>query len=388
MTKLAIVSSHPIQYYAPWFRHIAEHMAFDLRVFYLWDFGVKETHDRGFGESFEWDVPLLDGYDHEFVPNRSAAPGTSSFRGLDNPGLADRLAAWRPDAVLLMNYNSLTVARFMARRDRSVPLLFRGDSHRLVPPSGPKARIKAFGTSRFLKRMKACLYVGAANREYYRGHGVGEERLFFSPHAIDNDRFIGEEQAARRDAAQWRRDLEIPDSDLVVLFAGKFVPKKRPLDLLDAFLRIERNDCTLLFVGGGGLEGALKSRAAGIDRVRFAPFQNQSAMPRTYAACDLFVLPSFGPSETWGLAVNEAMCLAKPILASTHVGCAGDLVRDNGLVFDAGSIDDLEAKLKDALSSRERLERWGRRSREIVEDYSYEQASDGLGQAMEYSLAR
>ncbi len=75
MTRLAVVTTHPIQYYAPWFRRLASHPGLDLRVFYLWDFGVVEREDKGFGRTIRWDVPLLDGYASEFVPNVSRRPG-------------------------------------------------------------------------------------------------------------------------------------------------------------------------------------------------------------------------------------------------------------------------------------------------------------------------
>src|SRR4029077_15252629 len=97
-------------------------------------------------------------------------------------------------------------------------------------------------------------------------------------------------------------------------------------------------------------------------------FQNQSEMPRTYAAADLFVLPSYGSEETWGLAINEALCAAKPVIVSNHVGCGPDLVHafQNGLVFQAGSVDSLADALREALSNRERLLRWGQKGQKIV----------------------
>ncbi len=84
MKKLAIITSHPIQYNAPWFRQVAAQPGIDLKVFYLWDFGVKSRVDPGFKHAVTWDIPLLDGYAHEFVPNVSADPGTSHFTGLQN----------------------------------------------------------------------------------------------------------------------------------------------------------------------------------------------------------------------------------------------------------------------------------------------------------------
>src|SRR5690606_10260331 len=80
--RLAVVVSHPIQYYAPWFHWLAD-QGWTLRVFYLWDFGVAQRQDRGFGRAVVWDVDLLSGYEHEFVPNISRAPGTHHLRGLN-----------------------------------------------------------------------------------------------------------------------------------------------------------------------------------------------------------------------------------------------------------------------------------------------------------------
>src|SRR6266403_4042882 len=99
--RLAIITSHPIQYNSPWFRFMASNGLPGLKVFFLWDGGVMEKFDHGFGVDFKWDIPLLDGYDHEFVPNHSRAPGTNRVFGLNNPALTRQVSAFRPDAVLL-----------------------------------------------------------------------------------------------------------------------------------------------------------------------------------------------------------------------------------------------------------------------------------------------
>ena len=92
-SRVAVVISHPTQYYSPWFRALAVEATLSIKVFYLWDFGVAQRHDRQFGRSFQWDVDLLSGYEHEFVPNGARDPGTHHFRGLDNPSLLARLRA-------------------------------------------------------------------------------------------------------------------------------------------------------------------------------------------------------------------------------------------------------------------------------------------------------
>jgi glycosyltransferase involved in cell wall biosynthesis len=145
------------------------------------------------------------------------------------------------------------------------------------------------------------------------------------------------------------------------------------------FLRV-----SLLFVGAGALENELRTQAANHPHIYFAPFQNQTLMPRTYAAADLLVLPSY--SETWGLVINEAMCMSRAVIASTHVGCAQDLIHPyrNGLIFPAGDVSALTTCLKEAFSDRKRLQIWGEESRQIIASYSYKQTTEGLKQALNH----
>jgi glycosyltransferase involved in cell wall biosynthesis len=391
MKNLAIITSHPIQYYAPWFRYLAGENDLLIKVFYLWDFGVTEKVDVGFQQSLQWDIPLLEGYDYEFVANTSSNPGTHHFWGLQNPSLLKQVSVYNPAAVLLMSYNYASLYNFLWRwNSRSVgvryavPLLFRGDSHRLLPSTDAKAWLRRKFISLIYQRFSACLYVGKANYNYFLAHSVPPQSLFFAPHAVDNDRFFTYAEDANSKALLWKQELGIPTNHLVILFAGKFEVKKRPIDLLQAFLQANIPQASLLFVGAGSLESELRMQAAEHSHIHFAPFQNQTFMPRTYAAADLVVLPSYGSSETWGLAINEAMCMSRPVIASTHVGCAQDLIQPyrNGLVFPAGDVSALATCLKEAFSDRERLQMWGEESRNIVTNYSYQQTTQGLKQAL------
>jgi glycosyltransferase involved in cell wall biosynthesis len=380
--RLAVITTHPIQYYAPWFRFIAETTNVHLKVFYLWDFGVAAHRDHEFGHAIRWDIPLLDGYEYEFVPNVSKRPGVDHFRGIRNPGLARAVRAFSPAAVLLLTYNFESVIRFVAGWPHDIPLLFRGDSHRLEARTGMSQAIKDALIRQLFRRFAACLYVGAANRRYFLEHGVESSRLFFAPHAIDNQRFISQAKAARGEAMAWRAELGIPPAHRVVLFAGKLEPRKCPFDLFHAFVSAGLPRASLLFVGAGSLERPLREVSAGRSDIFFAPFQNQSLMPRTYAAADLYVLPSV--HDTWGLAVNEAMCVARPSVVSNLVGCAEDLVRthETGIVFPARDVNRLRTALCDALDDDDRLRSWGQAAQRLVQNYSYERATTGMLQAL------
>ena len=387
MTRLAVVVSHPIQYYAPWFRQLAQQAGLTLQVFHLWDFGTSQRHDPGFAQPLQWDIPLLEGYAHGFVPNQSADPGTHHLGGLHNPALVAALIAWKPDAILLFGYAYRSHLRLLLDpRLWRVPILFRGDSHGLGPRRGPKSQLAALLRRLLFGRFAAALAVGQANAAWLEQSGIPRRRIVIAPHAVDNGRFQAQAPAAQQAAAAWRTELGIAPGAPVVLFAGKFEAKKRPLDLLHAFVALQHPTAVLVFVGAGPLQAELGRQAEALarDRVRILGFQNQSAMPRTYALADLLVLPSVGHGETWGLCINEAMNLAKPVLVSSHVGCGPDLVipGETGWIFPAGDRGALQAALAHALADPQRLAAMGQAARAHIDRFSYGATTAGLLQAL------
>jgi glycosyltransferase involved in cell wall biosynthesis len=379
-----VVLSHPIQYYSPWFRWLRAHTDLEFRVFYLWEFGVTAQRDPQFQKTFEWDVDLLSGYESEFVPNVSSRPGPQSFGGFNNPGLSARLAAWRPEAVLIFGYKWATHLRAIAwARCHRRPLLFRGDSHLLGRPA-PRLLPRLVLRTLFAQ-FASFLYVGAANRAYFEAYGVPARKLSFAPHAVNRELFDPADAGHRAAAAALRGRLGLGPSTQIVLFAGKLLPAKQPRELLRAFRKLDRPGTALVFVGEGEELPALREEAAGAraGTVHFLPFANQTEMPSRYLLADLFVLPSRGCYETWGLAVNEAMHLGIPALVSDRVGCQRDLVTDGetGWVFPVESPDALAAKLDEALTAladpatRDRV-----RSAvlERISGYTYAQTTAGL----------
>ena len=381
--RLAVVVSHPIQYYSPWFRHLASRDELTVKVFYLWDFGIKETTDEKFGTSFSWDIPLLDGYKYELLKNQSKDPGTHHFRGLDNPGAVKALANWHPDAILIFGYNYATHLRIiLSRQLRKIPMIFRGDSHNLFPSKGWKQKLSRNLRAMIFKRFDTFLSVGQANEEYFKSCGIPKRKMVRAFHCVDNERFQEASSSAEKEAKKWRKELGIPKKAFVFLFAGKFESKKRPLDLLAAFEQIDNPDCALLLIGGGEHEKKLKKTKD--KRVYFAPFQNQSQMPKVYAAGDIVVLPSYGRGETWGLAINEAMNLSRPAIVSSHVGCGPDLVIDNktGWIFKAGDVKALKKAMKAALKDPDATKKMGARARKKMHNFSYQAAGDALVSAL------
>ncbi len=333
-------------------------------MFYLWKFGVEATRDPQFDRNFSWDVDLLGGYESEFVPNVARDPGTHHFMGLRNPALTARLAAWRPDALLLFGYAYASHLRALAwARCHGAPLIFRGDSHLLGRPALPWLKKILFRT--LYRQFAALTCVGAANRDYFLALGVPAKKLFFAPHSVNHELFDPSLTGHRAAAQALRAQLGLAPDTRVVLFAGKLAAAKQPRELLEAFLALNAPGTALVFVGDGEEKTALLdcAQAAPPGRVHFLPFANQSEMPARYLLADIFALPSRGLYETWGLAVNEAMSMGVPCLVSDRVGCQRDLVLDGetGWVFPAGDAAQLRERNSPPRSPR-RQRKWKKSS--------------------------
>lgn len=378
--RLAILASHPVQYYAPLFRELAGHV--DLHVFYAHNATPEQQAAAGFGTGFKWDIDLTSGYSHSFLNNVAEVPGTSSFSGCDTPEIGAHLREGRFDAVLATGWHLKSMLQgIWAARRQGLKILVRGDSHLDTPRSALKSAVKSLSYPAFLRVFDACLYVGKRNRAYYEHYGVEPERLFHSPHCVDNALFReGAGSAAR---SSLRRLLGVDSEEKLVLFSGKLLPFKRPLDIVDAVAQVRRGglNASLVVAGSGPLEGEMRARA----QTRKVPlhilgFQNQSAMPAAYAASDVVVLPSNG-RETWGLVCNEALACGRGIIVSDKVGCGPDLAADNrvGRVFPMGNIDAfarcLELSLTAPASPGE--------VRALSERFSLRAAADGVMQSLE-----
>lgn len=359
--RLAFVVSHPIQYYAPLYQRLARRGDVAIKVFYTWHAAEGAAPDHGFGQPIAWDIPLTEGYDHERVPNTSSDPGTHRFLGLANPELAARVLAWRPDAVHVTGWAWLSHLLLLRTLHRdSVPTLFRGDSH-LLDGTGRGA----LGAARRALRRRVFrwptvfLDVGEANRRYYEAHGVDGARLCRSPHSVDVARFAEPADRYAAEAREWRARLGIGGDRIVLLYAGKFEPRKQPLELMRAVRGLADRRILLIMAGAGELDAEVRALAGDDDRFRLLPFQNQSRMPVVYRLADAFVLPS-AYGETWGLGVNEAMACGRPVLVSDRVGCAADVVDDAcGRVFRAGDPGALAAALAALAADPAQLARMG-----------------------------
>jgi glycosyltransferase involved in cell wall biosynthesis len=373
--RLAVITSHPIQYNAPLFKLLAAVESISIKVFYTWgQTKAGLVYDPDFKKEFKWDIPLTDGYDHEFIENISKAPGAGHFSGIKNKELIQRVESFNPDAILIFGWSFHSHLRLIRFFSGKVKLIFRGDSTLLDEPSG--FSFKKTARRLFLKwvyrHIDYALYTGAANRDYFEVHGLKKEQLFFAPHAVDNARYYDKDGLFFLKARNWREQLGYSDSNIVLLFAGKLDLKKAPDFLIESFMQCKNPQLRLLVTGNGVLEEQLKTKAATDKRISFLEFQNQQAMPALYRLADVYVLPSRGPGETWGLAVNEAMACGTTVILSDKVGCSKDLVEplQTGYIFKSGSTNEFVGIIE-GLGTREDLAAMGQKAKEKISDFNY-----------------
>jgi glycosyltransferase involved in cell wall biosynthesis len=346
--RLAIVASHPIQYHSPLFRELAGRC--DVQVFYAHRATPEQQAAAGFGQAFDWDVDLTEGYAHSFLRNVAANPGGDGFGAYDTPELGDLIANGRFDAVLVPGWGVKSYWQaLLAARRAGVPVMVRGDSQLDTPRSALRRLAKRALYPPLLRLFDAALYVGTRSRAYYEHYGFPADRLFHSPHCIDTAWFAERATAEARSAQ--RAELSATDQDYVVLFAGKLQGIKRPLDVVETCARLGDPRVRIAVAGSGELAEAMAARArqAGV-RLDMLGFRNQSLMPAAYAGADLLMLPS--ESETWGLVCNEALACARPILVSQACGCAIDLAGDRtaGEIYPTGDVGQASLKLAELIN--------------------------------------
>ncbi len=392
--RLTAVLTHPIQYYAPWFRHIEAHAPeLALTVVHATQ-PTAEQQGVGFGRAFEWDVPLTDGYRSIIV--RPAHPGdridSGHFTGLDVPEIGRAIADTTPDVVLITGWYSLTLVRaLVACRSLGVPTLYRGDSHLLSGPRGWKRPLWTIKTTILQRQFDGFLSPGVRVREYLQWYGVPDHKIFQVPHAVDNERFAAAAEPYKnpdvRAAARLRRGIH-PDA-FVPLFVGKLVPSKRPVHVVRAAARLAPG-CTVMMVGSGPLEGDVRAAAADLDvDLKMVGFMNQSELGEAYGIADCLTLPSDFP-ETWGLVVNEALATGLPCVVSSAVGCVPDMIRDGetGYVHPLDDIAVFAVRLSQVRRRKALGYDWGPACRERLSHYSYHEMTAGVARACRSVLPR
>lgn len=376
--RLAILSSHPIQYYSPLFRELGRRVS--LHVFFAHRATAEDQARAGYGTAFDWDVDLTSGYEHSFLKNVSKHPTTETFAGCDTPEIGQLLDAGGFDALLVDGWRlKAHLQALFAANKRRIPVMVRGDSTLQRRRPALTRFSKRLLYPPFLRRFAAALYVGKQSRAYYEHYRYPSDRLFHSPHCVDTKFFRARATSNARE--ELRKRLGVAPDVALLLFAGRLLPLKRPQDVVAAAAElINRGRPSAIIVAGSGpLEQRLRILAndSGVP-LHILGFLNQTEMPAAYAAADVLVLPS--EQETWGLVCNEAIASGTPIVVSDQVGCAPDLARQSlvGRTYPCGNPLLMASSITEVLEQPRFSSTFESASRRI----SVEAAADGVEEAL------
>lgn len=380
--RIAVLSTHPIQYYVPLYRELFSHPEIEGEVLYAARHGVGEaSFDPGFGREVKWDIDLTAGYPSRFlrVFATFGKGSASAERWWTNVGA--QLKKGRYDAVVVPGYRPLFEMQALAASFRlGIPVLIRPEGW-----DDPLGRSR-FGAARkaylraIYRRIGAFLAIGRVSERHFIAHGGDATKVIFSPYCVDNAFFQANARKLQPQREALRAALNLPQDAVVVVASGKLIDRKRPMLLLDALARAKhREKIVLIWLGSGSLEAPARARAeaAKVD-ARFLGFKNQTELGAFYALADAHVLAS--AKETWGLVVNETMNYGLTQIVSSRVGCGEDLVsgRGTGAIFPSDDAAALARELDWLVENPTERKARGEQARRLIDLYGLSQAVGGI----------
>jgi len=253
------------------------------------------------------------------------------------------------------------------------------------------------------KRASSCVASGSMSKSLFKELGIEENKIFISPYSS----IINVKPSDCNLAKEIESKLGIRGKK-VILYVGRLIKRKGVDYLIKAFGKIakKRDDVVLIIIGGKGYYGKnveeyfnefyLEELCInyGIkDRVHFLGDIKNDELAPYYILSDLFVLPALSDVrvEAWGLVINEAMGLGKPVIATNAVGAAFDLIENNvnGFIVHEKSIKELSDKMEIILSDDKLRKKMGEENmKKISSEFTYDNEARGFEQAIEYAARK
>lgn len=389
--RLAVLNAHPIIYFVPIYRCLAQHPDVDLTVYYCSRLGIEKFFDPLFGVQRSFGTSVLDGYRYRFLSNIRKGNIISGYTSCINFGIVSEIWRERYDALWVHSYNYITyLLALTTARLRGTSIFYRAE-HSLTYDSKVRrsfwVRIfKPLFLRLLFKQVECFLSIGSRNTEFYLYYGVQPHQIFHVPYVADNEYFSRRVAEFRLQRDEMRAAMGISREDVVFLFAAKMIPKKAPLELLQAYERVSQPGKALIMVGDGELRAEAEAYVARekMRGVHFLGYLDHQELSKIYAISDVFVRPDGLYIGDWGNTVNEAMASGLAIIATDCIAASVDLVKDgeNGFVVRFGDLDDLAAAMRRMVINPTMCRQMGKRSSEIISTWTYEQCVEGILQAL------
>lgn len=332
--KVSIITNIPTPYRKNQFSLLKSKLP-DLKVFYIKD----DLEDR------EWKVKNEDFY--FYLKKLIDIPGF----GVLNKNLISLVRD--ADILIIGGYDqpSYIYLAFMAiLLDKPYLLLFDG-----IAPSRLQDNDRNLKTT--LKRYiaKHASYIianGTVGKLYCTDVlKVSDNKVYNQYLSIDNhlfSNFLDEKENIKH---KLKLKYHIESDSKIILYSGRFIERKKILDLIQAIALLPNSDKYVLLLLGSGEQTEVLKKSIEEYRIHaiFPGFIDQEKLYEYYFLSDVLVLPS--QNEPWGLVVNEALASEIPVVLSNDVGASLDMVEEgvNGYIFDVGDIKSLSDKIKKAI---------------------------------------
>lgn len=171
---------------------------------------------------------------------------------------------------------------------------------------------------------------------------------------------------------QLRQELNLADSDTLLLSIAEFTPRKRHRDLLNALAKVNNSQVHLALAGSGSIKTEIEQLAAELDlneQVHFLGYRND--IPILIQAADAVLLVS--QQEGLPRSIMEAMCLATPVIGSNIRGIQDLLENGCGLLINLGDVDAIAQAINQVVEDPESLLETTKKAQAKIKNYDLQQ---------------
>jgi glycosyltransferase involved in cell wall biosynthesis len=375
VTRILYIGISPIQNTKP-YRLLQKKPDFVGTVVYLKKPVANTKQDKESITKAAFDTDLLSGYNNHFLKTFSIT-GKGFFSAVA-PEVVKWV--WKHDLIVVYGHNYFTfwLAMIAAKLFRK-KLIQTTDAiymEATAESGGWKMKLKpVFLRSLYNNFVNGVFVTSTASKLFLQSVGIRPEKMAVIPYAVDEDMI--QRASEGTDIKKLKSELHIPLTDTVFVFCAKFIPRKRPLDAIEAFAGINNHSATLLMIGDGPMMQELKQRANDLhlrSKIIFTGLVNYSKLPSYYTAADALVFCS--EHEPYGLPVNEAMLCGRPVIVSDRIGARLDLVEEGktGWIYRTGDVQQLSELLEKVIAYKAdgRLQKMGQEAKMKMQTWSSE----------------
>lgn len=348
MKKLAIITTHPIQYQVPLFKNLKKYNLKPI-VFFASKHGIDKKFDHEFLNMISWDINsnLLSGYKSYFSNNQkySVNDFRLSFKNIEKILLKENI-----DFILVLGWNNIHYLKSIYYSYKhKFQIILRVETNLYSTKSLLKKIIKKIFLRFFFNLFDKFLYIGKLNKNFYLKNNVPLKKLVSAPYFVDNEFFD-----LKISKFKVKKKLKIKEKK-VVLFVGKLLSRKNPLEFIRLAEKFRnKNDIIFLVIGSGEMKKECQEyiKKKELKNILLMGFVNQKQIREFYWISDLLVVPSY--YETWGLNINEAFASKTPVICSYNCGASVDLVEQGktGFKYRVGDLSDLYKKTYKILNNQ------------------------------------